>query len=155
MAMPKFRVQFQIRWLMASVAALAVLLALPTPILTLLLLPAIVAALILLPTALAPRGRRIEVAFWAMALHPLVFLAWLAAWRFLLDPRTLYPRDSGWYFTFILETPYFLAFVSRWYLMAFLAIGGPIAAIRFAGRPLGIPLVMMIVVWFSTGAVMA
>jgi hypothetical protein len=147
------RVQLQIRWLMAGVAALAVLLSLPTPVPQLLLLPGTVAALILVPTALAPRGRRVEVAYWAMALHPLVFLAWLALWRCLVDARQLYPMHRGWYFTVTLELPYFLAFLTRWYLLALLAIAGIVAAPRPTGRALAIPLMLMIVVWFSTALV--
>jgi hypothetical protein len=76
------------RW-MAAAATVAVLLALPPELSVLLMLPATVIALILVPAALAPRRRRIEVACWAAALHPLALLAWLAAWRFSLDPRPL------------------------------------------------------------------
>lgn len=149
------RVQYRIRWLMAAVAVVAVLLSLPAPVLVLLVLPAvIVAAMILVPSALAPCGRRIEAACWAMALHPLAFLAWLAAWRFVLDPRTLYPRDGGWYFTMTLQAPYFLALVSRWYLPALLTIATPLGLNHRAWRRLVIPLLTMVVVWSTTWAVL-
>jgi hypothetical protein len=135
---------------MLGVAAIAVFLSLPVPFQVLSILPATVAALILVPTALAPRARRVEVAYWAMALHPLAYLAWLAFWRFFIDRRDLLPRDSGWYFTLTLALPYFLAMLSRWYLPAFLTVAAPLGLNRFAGRPLAIPLLLMLVVWFST-----
>ena len=148
------RLQFKIMWLMVAVAALAFVLALPAAAQFLLMLAAIPAAMILLPTALAPHPRRVEVAYWAIALHPLAFLAWLSLWRFVLDPRTLLPRDRGSYFILTLEVPYLLALLTRWYLLLLLAIAGPLATGRFAGRPLAVPLLLLVVVWFSTWAVL-
>jgi hypothetical protein len=149
------RVQFRLRRSMATAAVLAVFLVLPPQLQFLLMLPAIVATLILVPAALAPRARRVEVAYWATALHPLAFLVWLAAWRFLLDPRTLYPRDSGWSFTLTLEVPYILAVLTRLYPVVFLAVGVALATSRFTGRSLTVPLLLTVAVWLSTWAILA
>ena len=69
------RLQFQIRWLMAAVAVLAILLSLSWAWwvlwLSLVLVMSVVAfgLFVLLPTALAPRNHRVEVAYWAIALR--------------------------------------------------------------------------------------
>jgi hypothetical protein len=134
------------RWMIA-VAIVAVLSALPFPMSVLCVT---VAALILLPAALAPRRWRVEVAYWAAGLHPLTFLGWLAVWRFFLDPGPLFPSPGDWYFMFTFEFPYALALLSRWYLPALLLIGGVLAAARFSGRPVAIPLLVLLVIWLLT-----
>jgi hypothetical protein len=147
--------RFRIWWMMAAVAVVAVLLSLPIPLLFLLVLPASAAvAIILVSAALAPRGRRVEAAYWALAVHPMAILAWLAVWRFFLDPRTLQPKDEGWYFALTLSYPYFMALLSLWNLPLLLAFAVPLALNQFAGRRLAIPLLLTLIVWFSTAAVL-
>jgi hypothetical protein len=138
------------RW-MIIVAIVAVLLALPSPVSV---LCAMVAAQILLPAALASRRWRVEVAYWATGLHLLTFLGWLAVWRFFLDPGPHYSGPGGWYFMFAFELPYALALQSRWYLPALLLIGGVLAADRFSGRPVAIPLLVLMVIWLLTWVVL-
>jgi hypothetical protein len=146
--------QFQIRWFMAAVAILAVLLSEPFVALFFLILSGIVAAMILVPTAMAPRRRRVEVAYWATALHPLLLLGWLAVWRFILDPRPLGYRDSGWYFNLTLQIPWFLAWLSRCYLLAFFAVGAALANTRFAGRAIAVPMWTLLASWLLTWAIL-
>lgn len=131
------RSQLQIRSLMAAVAVLAVLLSSLTWArwvqwlsLVLVMFVGVFGLFVVLPTALAPRSHRVEVAYWAMALHPLMFLAWLGIWRFLLDPRPLRPTYGGWYLMLTLEVPYFFAWLSSYYLWAFV----PVAAFVGTGR---------------------
>jgi hypothetical protein len=69
------RMQIELRWLMVGVAVAAIRLSLPVGVLPLLLVAAIPTILITLPAAVAPRGRRVEAACWAIAIHPLVLLA--------------------------------------------------------------------------------
>jgi hypothetical protein len=136
---------------MATVAVVAIFLTLPSPVLLLCLVVGLVAGVfVLLPAALAPRGRRVEVAYWAMALHPLIFLAWLSIWRFLLDPRQLLPADGGWYFTLTLEIPYLLAWLSYYYLWLFFAVGAVVGFIRLTERIVLRPLLILLAVWLMT-----
>jgi hypothetical protein len=83
------RMQIQIMELMAAVAVLAIVFCLPSAS-TATRLSLAVAVLVLLPTALAPRGHRAEVAFWTMALHPL--MAVMAAIGHLQGARIEVPR---------------------------------------------------------------
>ena len=149
------RVRFTVRRMMVVVAAAAVLLALPSWVYLVCLLPAAVAAMILLPAALAPRRWRVEVAYWATGLHPLTFLGWLAVWRFFLDPGPRYSGPGNWYFLLTFEFPYALAVLSQWYLFALLLSGGILAARRFSGRPLAIPLLVLMVIWPLTCVVVS
>lgn len=137
------------RWWIIVIAIVAVLLALPS----LVSVPcATVAALILLPAAMAPRRWRVEVAYWAAGLHPLTILGWLAVWRFWLDPMGDY-GPGAWCCGFAFEFPEFLAFLSRWYLPFLLLVGGVLAAGRFSGRHVIIPLLVLTVVWLLTWVV--
>jgi hypothetical protein len=145
----------RIRWLMAAVAVVAVLLSLPP--LGLLLssaLVVVVGLLILLPAAAAPRGHRVEVAYWATALHPLMFLAWLGTWRFLLDTRPLGPTDDSWYLTLTLGVPYFLAWFSHYYLWVLFAVGAIVGAARFPEGVFVRPLLTLVGVWLTTWIVL-
>ncbi len=83
------RMQIQILWLMVALAVLAILLALPSAS-AVTLLSAVVAVVVLLPTALAPRGHKLEVAYWTMVLHPL--LAVNAAIGLLMGARIEVPQ---------------------------------------------------------------
>ena len=117
---------------MAAVAVVAVLLSLPP--LGLLLSSAllvVVGLLILLPAAVAPLGHRVGVAYWAMALHPLMFLAWLGIWRFVLDTRPLGPTDDSWYLTLSLGIPYFLSWFSHYYLWVLFAAAPSLGWLAF------------------------
>jgi hypothetical protein len=143
--------QLQIRWLMVIVAVLAIFLSLPWPVPLLCLMVGLIAGIfVLLPAALAPRGHRVEVAYWAMALHPLIFLAWLSIWRFLFDPRPLRPTDGGWYLTLTLEIPYLLAWLSYYYLWVFFAAGAIVGFVRFSERIVLRPLLILLAVWLMT-----
>jgi hypothetical protein len=104
--------QFKLKWLMVVVAVCAVILSLPGGALVVLGLLAIPAAMIALPSAVAPRGRRADIACWAMALHQLVLLAWLSLWRFVLDPMPLAQWNTGWYYGLTLEVPYVVTMFS-------------------------------------------
>ena len=84
-----------------------------------------------------------------MALHPLLFDAWLTVWWSLLDPRQLYPRDHGWFYTLILEVPYALALASRYYLLILFVVGVVLAAERSFRRVVK-PLGALLVVWATT-----
>jgi hypothetical protein len=142
------RMQVPIWWLMAAVAVLAILLSLPSAAS---LLSVVIAALVLLPTALAPRGHRVEVAYWAMALHPLVLLAWLGACRFLLDPRPLRSIEGGWYVALTLEVPYALALLSHYYLWVLFAVGGIVGAVAgLSERTFVRPLLALLAIWLTT-----
>ena len=147
--------QFQIRWLMAAVAVVAVPLSLPVPgILLSSVLVVIVGLLIVLPAAVAPRGHRVEVAYWATALHPLMFLAWLSTWRFLLDTRPLGPTDDSWYLTLTLGVPYFLAWFSHYYLWLLFVVGAIVGVARFPERVFVRPLLTLVGVWLTTWIVL-
>jgi hypothetical protein len=110
--------------------------------------------LILLPVALAPRRWRVEVAYWAASLHPLVFLGWLGIWRFFLAPPPHRFGPGGWYFMVAFEIPYVLASLSLWYIPFLLGIGAVLAADRFLGRPVAVPLIVLMAIWLLTCAVL-
>ena len=65
------RVQIPIEGLMTAVAVLAILFTLPSASAANRAF-VVLAVLVLLPTALAPRGERLEVAYWTMALYPMM-----------------------------------------------------------------------------------
>jgi hypothetical protein len=143
------RIKFQLRWLMGAVATVAILLSLPAAASFLIMLVLLPAVLILVPAALAPPERRVEVAYWAMALHPLLFLAWLSAWRFLVNPGQIHPEDYAWPHSLIV-VPYALLLLSRFYLPIMGGLGAVLSANRFSGRSLARPLLVLPVVWLTT-----
>jgi hypothetical protein len=80
--------QIQISGLMTAVAVLAIFLALPSAS-TAMLLCIVIGVLVLLPTVLAPHGRKVEVAYWTIALQPLVAVS--TAVRLLVGAQTDVP----------------------------------------------------------------
>jgi hypothetical protein len=140
-------VRFTIGRSMVVIAVVAFLLSLPTAAVEFLLLFMTIPALILVPASLAPSGRRIEAAYWAMTIHPLVFLAWLAAWRSLGIRQPLRATDK---YVIILEIPYVLAYLSRFYLPILAAFGLTSAAYRFPRLSLSTPLLFVPIVWLTT-----
>src|SRR4051812_35861458 len=79
--MPPRRVRFTIRGLMIAILVVAILLSVPLSVLVPLCLAfytATLAIMILVGAGVAPSGRRIEATYWAMRLHPLMFLGALA-----------------------------------------------------------------------------
>ena len=87
-----------------------------------------------------------------MALHPLIFLAWLSgSGRFLLDPRPLHASDGGWYFSLTLEIPYLLAWLSHYYLFwVFFAVGAIVGFVKLSERVVLKPLLILLAVWLLT-----
>jgi hypothetical protein len=144
-------VRFHIWSLMVVVAGVACLLSLPSPIVQLVLLVSIPVVLILGPAWVAPHGRRVEVAFWALALHPLLLLAWLSVLRRPGHCPPLYPSDND----ALLEWPFFVAWLSRFYQPAFAALGGVAVAIWFPQRSVSKPLVALPIAWLTTVVVLA
>ena len=146
------RVRYTIRSLMLVVVSVACLLSLPTPTVHLVLLVSTsLLVLILGPALVAPSGLRVEVAFWALALHPLLFLAWLLALRRSGHCPPLYPHDND----AILEWLFFLAWLSRFYQPVLGALGGGMSACCFSQRSINRPLMTLPIVWLTTIAVLS
>ncbi len=106
----------------------------------------ILLVLILVPAAVAPSGRRIEAGYWAMAIHPLLLLVGLAAWRAFWPQSLLYPKDR----TLFNTTPYFMAYLSRFYLPIFAILGLALAAYRSSRRSVFISLLVLPITWITT-----
>jgi hypothetical protein len=149
MSLPSGR--FTIGRSMIVIAVVAALLSLPTTAVQIGLLFMTVPALILIPAGLAPPGRRIEAAYWALSLHPLVFLAWLSAWRSFAIRQQLYPSDK---YLLTLDLPYFLASLSRFYLPIFAVFGWGLASCFFPQRQVSKPLLVVPIVWLTTMVVL-
>src|SRR5947209_8093240 len=66
------RVRFTVRWLIAVVVFVAILLSFPRSPVALFVQS--LAVIILIPAGIAPTGHRIETAYWAMVLHPPLFV---------------------------------------------------------------------------------
>lgn len=145
------RMQFQLRWLMAAVAIVAILLSLPTAAVAVIgFFGAILAIMILIPAGLAPPGRRIRAASWSLALHPLLLLGWLSVWRLTAIPQPLYPGDDSLLYHVVLEIPYIMAILSLFYLPIFAVLGWTSAALGFLQRFDFKPLLFLPMTWLTT-----
>jgi len=144
-------VQFQLRWLMVAIAVLAIILSMSAGTTEFLVFFfTILVLIILVPAAIAPSGRRIETAYWAMALHPLLLLVWIAAWRLPGRRAQLYPHDKDLLHALQLTIPYFVAYLSRFYLPIFGFIGWASAKRWFPRRSLSEPLMFLPITWITT-----
>jgi hypothetical protein len=143
--------QFRLKSLMAIVAALAIVFSVPAVTIKFTALYiSVLAALIILPTSITPREHRPAAAYWALALHPLALLLWLSAWRLHGHQVPLYPKDKNLYNTLILDTPYALAFLSRFYLPLAGTLGRAVAEFYLRRRSWAKPLLLLPVVWAAT-----
>jgi hypothetical protein len=143
-----------VRWLVAVVAFVAILLSFPRSPVALFVQS--LAVIILVPAGIAPTGHRIETAYWAMVLHPPLFvvylhLIWVATWC-SLGHRPLpldYPKISR-YSQLLLDVPYVTAHLSVFYLPVFAFLGWAFAA-RCRPRPSVLkPLKVLPVAWLTT-----
>jgi hypothetical protein len=154
------RVQFRIRWLMVAVAISAVLLFLLTRIHVLVVVAVTgMALVVVIPAALAPRGRRLEVAGWAASFQPFMVLVylyatWITAWCVLGhrprpsldDPKSISP---------IVDVPRALFYCS-------LEFGAPISLVTglilagacYARRSAVSPLLILPFAWLAAYAVL-
>jgi hypothetical protein len=141
------RVRFTIRGLMIAVLVVAILLSLPYLVRVCLMLSMpMLAIMVLVPAVIAPAGRRIEAVFWAMALHPLVFLVWLSALRFPGHCPPLHINEKNMF----LSWPWLWAYSSRFYLPFLGVLGWALAANCSPRRPLMKPLLALPIVWLTT-----
>lgn len=146
---------------MISVAIVALLLSLPGPLVELgAMLGSIMAVLVLVPAGLAPAGRRVWVASWALALHQVVILTWLGCWRATLIRQPLGPTDNSDYLNLILELPYILLVLSLFYVplltlsgLVVIAIGSP--RLPLTQDQLLLTLATMVLCWMLTLALLA
>jgi hypothetical protein len=154
-AMGPHRIRFTIRDLMIAVLVAAILLSLPIAGLVVLAsLTTILAIMIFAPAGVAPPGRRVETAYWAMALHPLALLAWLSALRIPGHCPILYDQDKGLLFGQFLEVPYILAYLSLYYLPILGIVGGAVAVYCFPRPTLVKPLLPVPITWMTTWVVL-
>jgi hypothetical protein len=150
------RVRLRIWWLMAAAAVVAFLMSLPAGAIIASSIFVIPAILILLPVAVAPSGRRFEVLYWAMALHPAMLLGWVAFWRFLVIRRSLGPTDHGWFLMVTLDAPYAMLFFSGIYMPIPITFAFFWAVLsRFESRPLVKPHVVLSLAWLTIWIVLS
>lgn len=147
------RVRFTLMWLMAVVAFVGILLSFPRSPEALLVQS--LAVIILVPAGIAPTGHRIETAYWAMVLHPPLFvvylqLIWVATWCFLGHrPLPLeYPKVSR-YTQILLDVPYVTAQLSVFYLPVFAVLGWAFSARCFPRESVLKPIRVLPVAWLT------
>ena len=156
--MRMYRVQFRIRSVIVGIAIVAVLLSVPVRIWLiiaalawyLLLFGIFLAALVVVPALIAPRERRIEAGYWALALHPLLLLLWLSVWRPYSYPDGISPYDRSPLTTILLTAPYAMAYFSRFYMPVLGALGCALSAYRFRQRSITMALSVLLVAWIAT-----
>jgi len=144
------RMRITIRSMMVAVVVVACVLSMPGHgqfVAIVAMVSSILAILILCPAWLAPPGRRVEAAFWAPALHPLLILGWLLALRPPGHCPPLYQYDERP----ILSWLFLLAWLSRYYM----PVGWVVGAFWFPRRSVFKPLVALPVAWLTTMVVLA
>lgn len=157
--MQRPRVQFTLRSLIAVVAIVAVLLQFPRSPIGFFV--QCLAVILLLPAVVAPAGRRVEAAYWSLALHPMLFLiylhlVWMAAWC-LLGHRPLpsdYPNVTR-ATRLLLDLPYVSVRLSVFYVPVLAALGCALAAICFPRPTVYRPLRVVPLAWLATAVAMS
>jgi hypothetical protein len=136
---------------MVAVAVIAILLSLPPAVVMLFgFYGTILVAIILAAAAVARSGRRIEAAYWASALHPLLILVWLSAWRLFAFPQNLGPADHTPLFDVILSMPYVMAVLSLFYLPVVAFLVRATAALHSCRQSVSEALLIVPIVWLTT-----
>src|SRR4051812_34208319 len=149
------RKQFTIRRLMVAVAISAVILVLLTRVHVLpIVAVAGMALVVIIPTALAPLGRRLDVAGWTASLQPFMVLVylyatWITAW-YVLGHRPRYWVDDPKYISPVVD-------VARSLVYCALLFGAPISLVTgltlagacYAWRAAVAPLLILPFAWIA------
>ena len=139
------RVQLRFWWLVVAVAIVALPLAwLDRADAVALFLMSLVA---LVPVAFARTGRRLEVAYWVAALHPLMVLVylyatWFTAWS-ILGHRPRRSLDDPKYISPFVDVPYAMTLIS--FLAWPISVGAGFALVfgAFLNRARAYPLIIL------------
>ena len=145
------RVRFKIWWLMLAVAIVAVLLAW-LDVVNVIALTGMALVFIVL-VAIAPRGRRLEVACWVVSLQPVLvvvylYATWVTAWC-VLGHRPRPSLDHANYISPIVDVPYSMTQFSLLLLPISVGAGIVLASGTFAQRSGLRPLEILPWVWLS------
>jgi hypothetical protein len=145
------RAQFTIGRLMVAVAFIAVLLAWLDPRAAVALIG--LGLVVIIPAAIAPSGRRIEIASWASALQPAIILlylyaTWITAWC-ALGHRPRPSLDDPKFISPIVEVPYVMFAFSLFFGWLICACTGLLLAVICCARRSTSPLVAVLLAWLA------